>query len=55
MHFLKDDKNLVIMSVTLLGFAVVFSGPLTQEQVMLINSIFSGLFGVAIGKASKDV
>jgi len=51
--FLNDDKNLVILSVLILGLAVVFAGALDQQQMTLINSLFSGLFGVAVGKGVK--
>ena len=49
--FLSDDKNLVILSVLTLGLAVIFSETLSQDEVTIISSIISGLFGIAVGRA----
>jgi len=49
MTWLADDKNLVII----LGVSIIFSGPMEQEKATIINSLFSGLFGIAVGRATK--
>jgi len=51
--FFLDDKNLVIISVTLLGLAILFSGAIELDRTNLLTGIFSGLFGIAVGKGSK--
>jgi len=51
--FFMDDKNLVIMAVTLLGLAILYSGSLDPDKANLLTGIFSGLFGIAVGRASK--
>jgi len=48
-----DDKNLVIIAVTLLGLSIIFSGGLDPSKVNLLTSITSGLFGVAVGRVIK--
>jgi len=53
MNFFSDDKNLVILAVIILGVSIIFSGPLDQEKATIINSLFSGLFGIAVGRATK--
>jgi len=53
LNWLSDDKNLVVISALLLGFAVIYSGPLDQSKAAIISSIFTGLFGIAVGRASK--
>jgi len=54
MSFLNDDKNLVILSVLALGLAVIFSEPLSQPELAIINSAISGLLGVAVGRATAQ-
>ena len=51
--FFLDDKNLVIISVTLLGLAILYSGALDPDKANLLTGIFSGLFGIAVGRATK--
>jgi len=51
--FLMDDKNLVILAVVILGVSVIFSGVLDPDKVNLLTSAFSGLFGIAVGRAGK--
>jgi hypothetical protein len=53
MSFFNDDKNLVIVSVLILGLAVIWSKPLGQNEITIISSLLSGLFGIAVGKANK--
>ena len=51
--FFLDDKNIVIVSVTILGLAILYSGAMDLDRTNLLTGIFSGLFGIAVGKASK--
>ena len=51
--FFLDDKNMVIIAVSLLGLAILFSGSLDTDKTTLLTGIFSGLFGIAVGKAGK--
>jgi len=53
MTWFADDKNLVIIAVVILGVSIIFSGPMEQEKATIINSLFSGLFGIAVGRATK--
>jgi len=46
---MSDDKLHVIWCVTIIGLASMYFLP---EPAMVINSIISGLFGVAVGRAS---
>jgi len=45
-----DDKTYVIIAVTLIALIYMWK-PI--EDVTLLTSIVSGLFGVAVGKALK--
>lgn len=53
-----DDKDLVIICVTLITMGAILAaafGKLTPEVVSLAQTAYSGLFGVAVGRAmSKD-
>ena len=51
--FFLDDKNMVILAVLVLGLAVIFSGKLDPETAKIMNAAFTGLFGIAVGRASK--
>lgn len=53
MNWLDDDKNLVIIAVLVLGLSLVFVESIGAEQSGIINSIVSGLFGIAVGKGMK--
>ena len=53
MNWFNDDKNLVIIAVLTLGLGLVFIGPLPAENASIINSIISGLFGIAVGKGLR--
>lgn len=53
MRWLDDDKNLVIVAVLVLGLSLVFVDSIGAEQSGIINSIVSGLFGIAVGKGMK--
>jgi len=53
MNWLSDDKALVILAALTLGLAVIYSGPLDQAKASIINSIYTGLFGIAVGRATK--
>jgi hypothetical protein len=53
MNWLDDDKNLVIMAVLVLGLALIFVDTIGAEQSSIINSIVSGLFGIAVGRGMK--
>ena len=47
-----DDKIIVIVSVLFLGLAVIFTGEISPEKTTILTGIFSGLFGIAVGKLS---
>ncbi len=48
-RFVDDDKNLVILCVTILGItAMVVFG---SDALAVVNSIISGLFGLAVGRS----
>jgi hypothetical protein len=47
---LLSDKVLVITALLILGLAIIFVKDLTQIKVHLLNSIISGLLGVAVGR-----
>ena len=47
---LFDDKELVIVAVTVIAVLAIFRMP---ESDTIITSVVSGLFGVAVGKAGK--
>jgi len=51
--FFTDDKNIVIIAVVVLGLSIIFSGKLDPETAKIMTGIFSGLFGIAVGRASK--
>jgi len=48
-----DDKTLVIMAALLICLAVIFAPSLSADKSTIVSSIITGLFGVAIGRASK--
>lgn len=45
--FNMDDKDLVIISVTVIGIIALF---VLTDPTTILSSIISGLFGVATGK-----
>ena len=45
--FNMDDKDLVIISVTIIGIIALF---VLADPTTILSSIISGLFGVATGK-----
>ena len=50
-----DDKDLVIVAVCLLGFTAIIAGAfghLTDQAVSVVQNAFSGLFGIAVGRAT---
>ena len=47
---LLDDKTLVIFAVLILGLFSLF---FLEDPAAVVNSIVSGLFGVAVGKSVK--
>ena len=51
LEFFNDDKNLVIICATLICLCLIFVEGINTEQLSVINSIVSGLFGVAVGRA----
>jgi len=51
--FFLDDKNMVIIAVVVLGLSVIFSGKLDPETAKIMNAVFAGLFGIAVGRATK--
>lgn len=53
-EFFNDDKNLVIMAVLILGLFVLWTPPADKESVSLLASVISGLFGIAVGRATKN-
>jgi hypothetical protein len=53
LSWFDDDKNLVILAVFFLGLGILWVDTLTPDQVALIDKMFIGLFGIAVGKASK--
>ena len=48
--FNMDDKDLVIISVTIIGIIALF---VLADPTTILSSIISGLFGIAVGR--KDV
>ena len=44
--FNMDDKDLVIISVTIIAIVSLF---VLAEPVVIVSSVISGLFGVAVG------
>ena len=53
-EFFNDDKNLVILSVLILGLFVLWTPPADPDSTSLLASIFSGLFGIAVGRSTKS-
>ena len=53
-EFFNDDKNLVIIAVLILGLFVLWTPPVDEKSVSLLASICSGLFGIAVGRATKN-
>jgi len=52
--FLNNDKNLVILSIFFMSLAVIYSEPLSPAEVTIISSAMSGLFGIAVGRATAQ-
>ena len=50
-EFFNDDKNLVIVCATVVCLCLVFKNEVQAEQLSVISSIVSGLFGVAVGRS----
>jgi hypothetical protein len=48
-----DDKLMVIGAVLILGLGLIFWNPLPAENASILNSIVSGLFGIAVGRGMK--
>jgi len=48
-----DDKILVIIAVSVLGIGLIFGGDMPVENASIINSIISGLFGIAVGRGLR--
>jgi hypothetical protein len=48
-----DDKTLVIGAVLILGVGLIFFDALPAENASILNSIVSGLFGIAVGRGLK--
>jgi len=48
-----DDKIIVIISVTILGLALIFNPHISNTVIQTVNSIFTGLFGLAIGQSMQ--
>jgi len=46
-----DDKNFVILGLLIISVCMIFM-PVPEGNVNIINSIISGLLGMAIGKAA---
>jgi len=51
--FFNDDKNLVIIAVLTISLALINSRPLSQAELTIISSAMSGLFGIAVGRATS--
>lgn len=51
-NFNFDDKDLVIVSVLILGIITMFALP-NANASGIVSSIITGLFGVAVGKGLK--
>ncbi len=51
--FMNDDKNVVIIAVVILGLSIIISGELDPETAKIMTGVFSGLFGIAVGRATK--
>lgn len=49
--FNMDDKDLVIISVTVIAIVSLF---VLADPTTIISSIVSGLFGVAVGRKATD-
>ena len=47
---LLSDKNLVIFALVIVALAIIGAKDLTQLQAQLLNSIISGLLGIAVGR-----
>ncbi len=45
--FNMDDKDLVIISVTIIGIIALF---VIADPTTILSSIISGLFGIAVGR-----
>ena len=52
-EFFLDDKNMVIIAVVVLGLSVIFTGKLDPETAKIMTAVFTGLFGIAVGRATK--
>lgn len=52
--FFLDDKNMVIIAVSILGLAILFTGGMDADKANLLTGIFSGLFGIAVGRAGRS-
>jgi len=47
-EFFNDDKNLVIVAVTVLTLTAMF---ILKDPAAVLSNTITGLFGVAVGKA----
>ena len=48
--FNMDDKDLVIISVTIIGIIALF---VIADPTTILSSIISGLFGIAVGRKAN--
>ncbi len=53
-EFFNDDKNLIILSVLILGLALIFTPKIDPGVLKALAPIFTGLFGIAIGRVTKS-
>lgn len=53
MKWFDDDKTLVIIAVLALGIGLLWGDALPAENASILNSIVSGLFGIAVGRGLK--
>ena len=50
--FLSNDKNLVVISILIISLALIYSRPLSQAELAIINSAISDMLGIAVGRAT---
>ncbi|MBF0205197.1 MAG: hypothetical protein HQK67_13070 [Desulfamplus sp.] len=54
LDLLQDDKSQIILALTFLGVLVIFTQP-PEITEKILNSIVSGLLGVAVGRGISIV
>lgn len=52
-EFFEDDKNMVIIAVVILGMTTLLTKKLDPEAAKILTGIFSGLFGIAVGRVTR--